>query len=200
VCSRHPNNLLEPGTRRVDDAGMEIQTSGTPSRAGFTLLELMIAVAVVGVLAAIAIPLLTSYQLRSKSAEAKTNLSAIRVLEEGYYSENQVYRSANAEPPAIPGTVAVNFDEVNSDFGALGFVPQGNVYFSYGVAVSADSTGFTADAAADIDGDGFVQYWGYANPDSGGALVAGKVGCDVSAGIEPESVGPCTSSSGQSTF
>ena len=53
---------------------------------GFTLLELMIVLAVVGVLAAIAIPLLASYQLRSKSAEAKTNLAAIRVLEESFYS------------------------------------------------------------------------------------------------------------------
>ena len=159
----------------------------------------MMVVAVVGVLAAIAIPLLASYQLRSKSAEAKTNLGAIRVLEESFYSEHQTYRSANAEPAAIPGTVAVAFDDVNSDFGPLGFSPQGRVYFSYGVAVSGDGSGFTADAGADIDGDGFVQYWGYANPDGGGALVAGEVGCDV-AGIQPESVGPCTPSSGQSIF
>ena len=166
---------------------------------GFTLLELMITLAVVGVLAAIAIPLLASYQLRSKSAEAKTNLAAIRVIEETFYTEHQTYRSANAEPVAIPGTVAVAFDSVGSDFGPLGFMPQGQVYFSYGIAVSADGSGFTADAGADIDGDGFIQYWGYANPDNNGTLVAGKVGCDVSS-IQPESVGPCTPSSGQSVF
>jgi prepilin-type N-terminal cleavage/methylation domain-containing protein len=178
---------------------MEIQPRRGHGRSGFTLLEVMIAVAIIGVLAAIAIPLLASYQLRSKSAEAKTNLSAIRVLEEGFYSENQMYRSANAEPATIPGSVAVAFDGVGSDFGSLGFVPEGYVYFSYGVAVSDDGSGFTADAAADIDGDGFVQYWGYANPNSGGVLVGGKVGCDV-AGIQPEAVGPCTPSSGQSVF
>ncbi len=178
---------------------MELQARRGHGRSGFTLLEVMIAVAIVGVLAAIAIPLLSSYQLRSKSAEAKTNLSAIRVLEEGFYSENQTYRSANAEPAAIPGSVAVAFDGVGSDFNSLGFAPEGYVYFSYGVAVSDDGSGFTADAAADIDGDGFVQYWGYANPNTGGALVAGKVGCDV-AGIQPEAVGPCTPSSGQSVF
>ncbi len=166
---------------------------------GFTLLELMITLAVVGVLAAIAIPLLASYQLRSKSAEAKTNLAAIRVLEESYYSEYQTYRSANAEPAAIPGTVAAAFNSVSSDFGPLGFVPQGQVYFSYGVSVSDDGSGFTADAGADIDGDGFVQYWGYANPDGGGSLIAGKVGCNI-ASIQPKTVGPCTPSSGQSIF
>ncbi len=151
---------------------MEIQARRGPIRAGFTLLELMMVVAVLGVLAAIAIPLLASYQLRSKSAEAKTNLGALRVLEEGFYGEYQVYRSANAEPAAIPGAVAAIFDDINSDFGPLGFAPEGRVYFSYGVAVSDDGSGFTADAAADIDADGFVQYWGYANPDGGGTLVA----------------------------
>jgi prepilin-type N-terminal cleavage/methylation domain-containing protein len=178
---------------------METQARRAPRGAGFTLLELMIAVAVVGVLAAVAIPLLSSYQLRSKSAEAKTNLGAIRVLEESYYSENNMYRSANAEPAAIPGSVAVTFDGVTSDFQPLGFVPQGRVYFSYGVAVSDDGAGYTADAAADIDGDGFVQYWGYAKPDGSGTMIAGKVGCDT-AGLLPKTVGPCTASSGQSTF
>jgi len=81
----------------------------------------------------------------------------------------------------------------------LGFAPEGRVYFSYGVAVSADGTGFTADAGADIDGNGFVQYWGYANPDSGGAVVSGKIGCDTAV-IQPESVVPCTPSAGQTVF
>jgi prepilin-type N-terminal cleavage/methylation domain-containing protein len=178
---------------------MEIQARREAGQKGFTLLELMMVVAIIGVLAAIAIPLLTSYQLRSKSAEAKLNLSAIRVLEEGFYSEYQVYRSANAEPSAIPGAVTAAFDEVNSDFGPLGFVPEGRVYFSYGVAVSADGSGYTADAGADIDADGFVQYWGYASPDGSGTLVTGKVGCNIAA-IQPKTVGPCTPSSGQSVF
>ena len=45
----------------------------------------MIAVAIIGVLSSIAIPLFVSYQLRSKSAEAKTNLGAIRVLPHAVY-------------------------------------------------------------------------------------------------------------------
>jgi type IV pilus assembly protein PilA len=178
---------------------MEYRAKRTQDRAGFTLIELMICVAIIGVLAAVAIPLLTSYQLRSKSAEAKTNLGAIRVLEETYYSENQTYRSANAEPPAIPGTVATAFDSAGSDFGLLGFTPQGRVYFSYGIAVSADGTGYTADAGSDIDGDGVIQYWAYANRDGNGAMVAGKVGCNV-ATLVPETVSPCTPSAGRSVF
>jgi type IV pilus assembly protein PilA len=178
---------------------MEIRSTRRKKRGGFTLLELMMVGAVLGVLAAIAIPLLSSYQLRSKSAEAKLNLGALRVLEEGFYSEYQIYRSANPEPATIPGSVTVVFDEVTSDFGPLGFAPEGRVYFSYGVAVSNDGSGFTADAGADIDADGFVQYWGYATRSGDGSLIAGKVGCNV-AGIQPESVGPCAPSFGRSVF
>ena len=190
---------LELAARQVDDTRMAIWRRGNSQRAGFTLLELMMVMTVLGALLTIAIPLMISYQLRSKTAEVKTNLGAIQVLEETYYSEYQTYRSANPEPAAIPGSVPVHFDAVNSDFAGLGFVPEGRVYFSYGVAISGDGTAFTADAGADIDADGFVQYWGYANPGSDGAVVAGEVGCDVSS-MQPESVGPCTASDGQTVF
>ena len=45
---------------------------------GFTLIELMIVVAIIGILAAIAIPNFIKFQAKSKQSEAKTNLKAIR--------------------------------------------------------------------------------------------------------------------------
>lgn len=159
----------------------------------------MIAVLIVGILSTIAIPLLTTYQLRTKTAEAKTNLSAIRVLEEGFFSEYELYRSAAPEPAAIPGSQTVAFDDVTSDFAPLGYAPEGRVYFSYGVAVSADGSAFTADAGADIDADGFVQYWGYTKPGAGGAREPGRVGCNAAL-LVAESVGPCGTSFGSSVF
>ena len=167
--------------------------------AGFTLLELMSVVGIIGVLAAVAIPLYTTYQLKSKTAEVKSNLGAIRVLEEGHFGEYESYVAATPEPAALPGSVAAHFDHIGSDFAALGFAPEGNVYFSYGVAVSVDQVGYTADAGADIDGNGFVQFWGYKKADGAGAHIAGQVGCPVAA-LQPESVGPCTPASGTSVF
>ncbi|MGH0031078.1 MAG: type IV pilin protein [Myxococcota bacterium] len=168
------------------------------SRRGFTIIELMISVAIVGVLAAVAIPLLQSYQLRSKTAEAKTNLAAIRVLENAHFSEKDAYVDVDPEPAVIPGSIAAVFNG-GGNFGALGFRPEGNIYFSYGVAVSADGVGFTADAGADIDADGFVQFWAFAKPDAGGLLKQGKVGCDA-AGLVPEQIVPCAPDHGSSVF
>jgi len=47
----------------------------------------MIAVSIIGVLAAVAIPAFLTYQLRAKTAEAKTNLAAMRTPENSYFTE-----------------------------------------------------------------------------------------------------------------
>ena len=58
---------------------------------GFTLIELMIVVAIIGILAAIAIPNFVKFQCRSKQSEAKGNLKAIYVAEESYRAERDHY-------------------------------------------------------------------------------------------------------------
>ena len=176
-------------------------TSGTrrPRPAlGFTLIELMFVVAIIGVLAIAAIPLFRTYQFRAKSAEAKVNLGALRVLEHSYFSVHDEFLAAAPAPLVIPGGSPTVFTP-NAEFDALGFRPEGRVYFSYGVAVTADGVGYTADAAADIDADGFPQFWGFAKPDGSGVLVPGQVGCNVAA-LTAEQVGPCDPSFGKSVF
>jgi len=168
-------------------------------RGGFTIIELMIVVALIGVLSAIAVPMFIRYQLKSRSAEGKINLAAIRTCQEAYFAEFKTYVAAVPEPPVVPGNARSAFDSITTDFASLGFAPEGSVYFSYGVALTADGAGYTADAAADIDMDGIVQFWGYANPDNGGAFAAGQVGCNVAA-LTPLTVGPCDPAFGRSVF
>ncbi|MEE8166467.1 MAG: prepilin-type N-terminal cleavage/methylation domain-containing protein [Myxococcota bacterium] len=153
------------------------QNPNTRSRRGFTLIELMIVVAILGIMASTAIPLFTRYQLKSKSAEVKSNLAAIQVVEESYFSEHGIYLAAAAEPVVVPGVVKAVFNFSGSDFLTLGWSPEGQVHFSYAVAVTADSAGFTTDAAADLDGNGLLQNWGFVKPTPVGVTVDGVWGC-----------------------
>lgn len=58
---------------------------------GFTLVELMIVVVIVGILASIGIPAYGSYVLRGKLTEASTELAGMRVRLEQYYQDNRTY-------------------------------------------------------------------------------------------------------------
>lgn len=58
---------------------------------GFTLIELMIVVAVIGILASIAIPAYTDYVTRGKLVEASSQLSDARVKLEQYFQDNRTY-------------------------------------------------------------------------------------------------------------
>ena len=61
------------------------------NRKGFTLIELMIVVAIIGILAAIAIPNFLKFQAKSKQSEAKTNLKAVFTAQTSYFGENNQY-------------------------------------------------------------------------------------------------------------
>ena len=61
---------------------------------GFTLIEVMITVAVIAILAAIALPSYIDYITRSKLVEAKTNLSDMRTRLEQYFLDNRSYPTA----------------------------------------------------------------------------------------------------------
>lgn len=58
---------------------------------GFNLIELMIVVAIIGILAAIAVPIYNNYVYRSKQTEAKTLLMTLKAEQEEFRAENNTY-------------------------------------------------------------------------------------------------------------
>ena len=122
---------------------------------GFTLIELMIVVAIIGILAAIAIPNFLTYQLKSRQAEAKTNLQAIKTSEVAFQAERGCYIGMGVfgvvvPAPALktapftwgtgplPATVpalgwCINGGTFVGNFTDIGFKATGNVMYIYGV-------------------------------------------------------------------
>lgn len=78
---------------------------------GFSLLELMITVAIIGILAAIAMPAYTDYVMRGKITEAVATLSDMRVKMEQYFQDNRTYVGACAAGTVapLPSATAVKY-------------------------------------------------------------------------------------------
>ncbi len=65
--------------------------SETAAARGFTLIEVMITVAIIAILAAVALPQYRDYVTRSRLADASTGLSTVRAQMERYFQDNRTY-------------------------------------------------------------------------------------------------------------
>ena len=130
------------------------------NRKGFTLVELMIVVAIIGILAAIAIPNFLQFRLKAKTSEAKSNLGAIRSTEVAYYAEWDTWVGNQAMTPIANRPAAQDAAKqpwiATTRFSILGFAPEGSVFFSYnleGIDYPLPLSGFTGNAEGDLDAD-----------------------------------------------
>jgi prepilin-type N-terminal cleavage/methylation domain-containing protein len=133
---------------------------------GFTLIELMIVVAIIAFLAIVSVPSFMKFLAKAKRAEAYMNLSSIYAAQKAYWAENGKY------------------SDVLAGDGGIGWKPEGyngggkgeKFYYTYGFGsgsegrnyftgklqassthmnmAKADANGFVAVAVGDIDGDG----------------------------------------------
>ncbi len=134
-------------------------------RAGFTLLELMIVVTIVGILAATAMPAFQSYLMRSRANEGRMMVEVIKLRQEAYRSEFGSYvDSGGANPATVSGMNYVAWT-TNAAWTALGFAPPSNrtrfalstVARAPGVSVrgmTGNDFSFYANATGDLDSDG----------------------------------------------
>src|SRR5579862_3776917 len=93
---------------------------------GFTLIELMIVVAIIGILAAIAIPNFIKFQARSKQSEAKANMKAMFTAEKAFFQEK---------------------DRFSSLVGEVGFSPERNNRYAYFLDATSQPDNRTAATA-----------------------------------------------------
>jgi type IV pilus assembly protein PilE len=152
--------------------------SRVPNQAGFTLIELMITIAVLAILAVIALPAYNDYTRKSRRADGRAALTAIAIAQEQFRAQCPTYASAfSSTCDGVNLNNDNDFLDINEQvsFGAASVSPDG----FYTVTISAASaTAFAANATPQ-------------------GAQAGDTACDVAAEFSVNQDGPVESNAAQ---
>lgn len=152
------------------------------TRAGFTLIELMIVVGIIGLISALAIPNFLRYQARARRSEAWVNVASIVRAQKSLFAERNAYHDSTgpfpdwtSRPSGILDTTKQQWDvDAKTHFEDLGWLPEGPTMYSYetNTSLNCDSCElcFTATAYGDADGDGFPSAVMYVQPHEEGGI------------------------------
>jgi type IV pilus assembly protein PilA len=178
------------------------------SKSGFSLVELMVVVAIIGILATIAVPNFQRFQARAKQSSAKTELSGIYTAQKAFYVEYNSYtpdlQLAGFVPEGIQlngagGVTAGEVADINRIYGSSMGVVQTSGAGTLPVAPPARFPGFAAGAAALTYNElGLAASSDYATT---GAYPANETGCaQASAANVIAPVGGVTAGASRDSF
>ena len=116
--------------------------------AGFTLIEVMVTVAIVAILAAVALPTYASYMIRGKLVAGTNSLAALRAQMEQYYQDNRQYTSVSTSivSPCLAATTAST-----SNTFVVGCTAASSVLTATTYVLTATGTGPTDGAVYTVD-------------------------------------------------
>jgi type IV pilus assembly protein PilA len=157
--------LLLLRSKRIFSPRKEEDAMRLKSKKGFTLIELMIVVAIIGILAAIAIPNFLRFQAKSRQSEAKTNLGGIFTAQTAHFAEYNQFEHLGTVAWSPIGTRAVYRYTTGggTDLGATDKVPT---FDGWAVEPGINLTSgnlevgpfeFTAGAQGNVDTDALLD-------------------------------------------
>lgn len=118
-----------------------------PGGEGFTLIELVVVVAIIGILASIMIPQILGFAMKAKQSEAKELLATLYTVEEAFFGENNAY-----------GTLSI-----------AGFTPSStpryytNILTNFTFTNATTGGTFTGTCSANLDSDATMDVWEVTN-------------------------------------